>query len=121
MRVLQHPQLFAIAEYNSLKKTLGRSVFRRTENDGHLVSGLNSIFCPPGSGQLAWTEGFDVPVHDFTLGVLRVEENLGVGVRPHELGHGALQGEGPGLIVSGVPVMSKGGHPGNKNSSNQQK
>ena len=119
--VLQHPQLFAIAENDPLKKTLGSAVFRGTENDGHLVSGLHGIFSPAGSGQLAWTEGFDVPVHESPLSVLRVEENLGVGVRPHELGHGTLQGEGPGLIIGGIPMMSEGRNHGNQKANGHQK
>src|SRR5712692_6528144 len=60
---------------------------------------LQGHMSPAQPDQIARIIQFDAPMYNVALVVFRVQENLAMGIGPHELRNGSLQGDPPCVVV----------------------
>ena len=98
-------EFLAVGENHLQKKSNRRSIFCWIENNGDLISRLEAVLGPALVNQLPGTEGLSAPVRDVAFVVFDIQKDLGMRIRPEELGDGSLDRDSRSLIVGRSSMM----------------
>ena len=98
-------EFLAVGENDLQEKSDRRAIFCWIENNGDLISRPEAVLGPALVKQLPGTEGLSTPVCDVAFVVFDIQKDLGMRIRPEELGDGSLDRDSRSLIVRRSSVM----------------